>query len=72
MEFALKKEKLIDQGSTQENRQECAANRAVTLEEMRHFFALMIRELTHYQLLDVSDRVFYSAAIPALSRVTMF
>lgn len=54
--ISLEKNRLIDMGSTRENRQECGANRGVTLGEMKHFFALLIRELTHYQLFDVSRR----------------
>lgn len=57
MAISLNKNTLIDKGSTQESRQECRAHRAVTLEEMKIFLALVVRELTHYRLFDVSDGV---------------
>lgn len=53
--FSLEKKTLVQLDSTRENRQECGAGRSVTLGEMRHFFALLTRELRHYQLFNVRD-----------------
>lgn len=53
--MSLRKKTLIDPDSKRENRQECSAKQSVTLGEMRHFLALIVRELNHYQLFDVSN-----------------
>lgn len=53
--MSLERKNLVSEKSTRENRQECRGKRLITIGEMMHFFALLIRELKHYRIHNVSN-----------------